>query len=125
MAEAIARRIAPDIIDPFSAGVSPLGYIAEATRDALLERGIELGSQFSKGLRDESLPLLPDLTVNMSGMPAKFSFAGRRMEDWPVDDPFNGDPAAFRRVLDDIETRVSALADRLRYENIEESLRSA
>lgn len=124
MAEAIARHIASDIIDPSSAGVSPLGHIVEATRDVLLERGIKLGDQFSKGLRDESLPLVPDLIVNMSGMPARSFSMGKVTEDWPIDDPFNSDPAAFRRVLDDIESRVNSLADRLRYENIEESLRS-
>lgn len=114
MAEAIARHAAADVLTPSSAGVSPLGYVADLTRQALAERGIPTAGQFSKGLHDDSIFQPPDLIVNMSGIPGASLFAGCAFEDWPVEDPFGDDMETYRRICDDIQARVADLAARLR-----------
>ena len=113
MAEAIARHDAPDIISAESAGVSPLGFIDNTTKRVLRERGISFDGQFSKGLHAHA-PKKPDLIVNMSGIPGSSLFAGKRVEDWPVQDPFGEDIETHRRICDDIEARIKDLASRLR-----------
>jgi arsenate reductase len=113
MAEAVARHLASDVIEPMSAGLSPLGYVSESTRKVLLERGIKVGHQYSKGLRDVDSDAA-DLVVNMSGMPGRELFPGAEVVDWDVDDPYGEDLAAYRRICDDVEELVKDLADRLR-----------
>jgi arsenate reductase len=113
MAEALARSLAPDVIAPSSAGVTPLGSIAEHAEFVLLQRGILIGGQFSKGMRDSSL-VQPQMIVNMSGIPGRSLFGGRPFEDWDVADPSGDDLESYRRACEDIEARVLDLADRLR-----------
>lgn len=115
MAEALARHTAADVIEPSSAGLSPLGTIAGATRKVLLERGIRVDGQSSKGLRDVD----PDgvhLIVNMTGMPGQSVFPGGNVVDWDIDDPFGEDLLTYRRICDDIEELVQKLAETLRAE---------
>ena len=114
MAEAVARHTASDIIAAFSAGISPLGRIQDATRKVLLERGIPTDGLSSKHPNDPAIPQPPDLIINMSGYPGGRIFAGLRFEDWDVEDPYGEDMETYRRICDDIETRISELAARLR-----------
>ena len=115
MAEALARKLAPDVITASSAGLYPLGYIAAPTRAVLAEIDASCDGQTSK-------PLLPadlyaaDLIVNMTGQPAKnlFDDCTLPVEDWDVGDPFGSDLAVYRRIRDEIEQRIVALALRLR-----------
>lgn len=115
MAEALAKKLAADVIEAQSAGVSPLGQIANSTREVLLERGIRIDDHYSKFLTDSSLAE-PDLIVNISGLPGQTLFAGRAFEDWDVEDPYGDDMETYRRICDDIEARVRDLAERLRAE---------
>ncbi len=114
MAEALARHLASDVIAASSAGVSPLGHIESRTRQVLLERGVSIEGQFSKGLDDSAIPRPPTRIINMSGIPGASLFPGGAVEDWYVDDPFGDDVATYRRICDDIEARVRDLAARLR-----------
>ena len=113
MAEAIARHTAADVMDVASAGISPLGRVAELTHAILAEKGIDSSGLESKGLRATRF-LSPDLIINMSGMPGDSIFYGRVVEDWDVDDPYGDDLATYRRICEDIQARVKALAERLR-----------
>ena len=113
MAEALARHLASDVIEAQSAGISPLGHITEPTRQVLLERGVNLGHQFSKGLH-EADPDHAHLVVNMTGIPGKNLFAGAEVADWDVDDPYGEDLSTYRRACDDIEALVKDLAVKLR-----------
>jgi arsenate reductase (thioredoxin) len=120
MAEAIARHSASDIIEAESAGVSPLGFIDNTTQRVLRERGISFEGQFSKGLRTHTLKK-PDLIVNMSGVPGTSLFAGKKFEDWRVQDPFGEDIEIHRLVCDDVEARINDLAARLRRTQTEQA----
>jgi arsenate reductase len=113
MAEALARHLAPDVIEATSAGISPLGRIPDATRRVLLEKGISSDGQSSKSVNELGMAA-PDLIVNMSGIPCKALFPGRGAVDWDVEDPFGEDLETYRRICEDIEERVTQLADGLR-----------
>ena len=115
MAEALARYLASDVMEPRSAGISPLGHITEPTRKVLLERGVKIGDQYSKGLR-EADPDGAHLIVNMTGMPGQSLFPGADVVDWDVDDPYGEDLAMYRRVCDDVEGLLNDLATKLRKE---------
>jgi arsenate reductase len=113
MAEALARHLAADVIAPSSAGISPFGRIVDTTRRVLLERGISVDGQWSKGLR-EVAPEQADLVVNMSGMPGTALFPHARVVDWDVTDPYGEEMGVYREIRDEIEERVTTLAEELR-----------
>ena len=117
MAEAWARHLASDVIEPSSAGLAPLGEIAALTGRVLEERGVNLDGQYSKGLT-QSAREEAELIVNISGLPGKAVFVGSkaRVEDWRVDDPYGEDLEMYRHIRDEIEERVAHLAERLRGE---------
>ena len=118
IAEAVARYMASDVIAASSAGLSPLGRIQDSTRKVLLERGIPSDGQFSKGLNDGTLCQPIDLIINMSGYRGDSLFAGRKYEDWDVEDPYGEDMETYRRICDDIEARVADLAARIRAQQV-------
>ncbi|MFZ0739846.1 MAG: low molecular weight phosphatase family protein [Candidatus Acidiferrales bacterium] len=116
MAEAWARHLASDIIEAESAGISPLGSVADATRRVLIEKGVPADGLSSKAVRETHL-FRPDLIVNMSGIPGRSLFPEASFEDWDVEDPYGEDMATYRRICEDIEARVTELAERLRKGN--------
>ncbi|MGH9679921.1 MAG: low molecular weight phosphatase family protein [Candidatus Acidiferrales bacterium] len=115
MAEAIAKHVAADVIEPSSAGLVPFGEITGPTVAVLHERGISADGQHSKSLRPEVLSAA-DLIVNMTGRTgsAIFSEPTPPVEDWDVGDPFGFNLAVYRGIRDQIEARVEELARRLR-----------
>jgi len=127
MAESIARRDASDVIEPSSAGLFPLGYVAEPTQQTLLANGYPVESLSSKPLRRDAMEDA-DLIVNLSGQSLArqfyvvFDATGRAhlappIEDWRVADPYGEDPATYQRILEEIQSRVLLLAARLRAEH--------
>lgn len=113
IAEALARHLATDVMEPCSAGISPFGRIVDTTRRVLLERGVSMDGQWSKGLRDVAIDQA-DLVVNMSGMPGAALFPNARVVDWDVSDPYGADLGVYREIRDEIEEHVTALAEELR-----------
>jgi len=115
MAEAIAKHLASDVIDPSSAGVVAFGEIPDSTIAVLSEHGISADGQHSKSLHSEDL-LAADLVINMTGRPGVeiFTQPTASVEDWDVGDPYGFDLAVYRGIRDQIEARVEELARRLR-----------
>ena len=115
MAEAIARHSASDVIDASSAGLVPFGEIPGTTRTVLSELGIFIDGQTSKPLLPEDISGA-DLLINMTGRPgnAIFTEPMSKIEDWDVGDPYGFNLAVYRKIRDEIETRVEDLARRLR-----------
>jgi protein-tyrosine-phosphatase len=121
MAEAVARRDASDVIEPASAGLYPLGRIAEPTIETLVANGYSVDGLSSKpilrGAVGES-----NLIVNLSGTPIDYLFSsapsnlrnGQQLENWEVADPYGEDAATYQRILEEIEARVRQLASRSR-----------
>ena len=121
MAEAVARREADDVIEPASAGLYPLGRVAEPTIDALVANGYSVEGLSSKSISRESVRGA-DLIVNLSGVPIEHLFLSapsnfrhpQQLENWGVLDPYGEDRATYQRILEEIELRVRQLANRLR-----------
>lgn len=114
MAEAIARRDAADVMEASSAGLAALGFVAGPTLEVLRERGYAVEELQSKGLRREMFAEA-DLVINMSGRPREAVFTGYgKVQDWDVEDPYGAELEIYRRICEDIEGRVSELAERMR-----------
>jgi protein-tyrosine-phosphatase len=114
MAEAIARYDAADVIEPASAGLSPLGYIADLTNQTLMRNGYSVAGLTSDSLTREAADAA-DIIINMTGMPLEVNFwPPEKVEDWIVEDPFGADPETYQRVFEGIKRRVNQLAAGLR-----------
>jgi arsenate reductase len=107
MAEGFARAYGSDVLAAQSAGLAPAMSIAPLTRAVMLEKNIDLGDAFPKGL-DFAIRQGADLIVNMSGqkLPAKSAV---QVEDWEVRDPIGESQEVYRTVRDQIEQRVMRL----------------
>jgi arsenate reductase (thioredoxin) len=114
MAEAIALRDAPDVIEPSSAGLTPLGRIEPMTKQTLAKNGFSSDELWSKTLLATALETA-DIVINMSGRPKEAAFKGAaNVENWAVQDPYGADAELYQRIFEDIERRVGELAGRLR-----------
>jgi protein-tyrosine-phosphatase len=114
MAEAVARQDAADVIVPASAGLAPLGHIERMTIHTLACNGYAAKGLVSKPITEEAWRSA-ELVINMSRRPREDAFPDySKVEDWDVQDPYGADQEIYQRILDDIVTRVSELADRLR-----------
>lgn len=114
MAESIARYDAGDVIEPFSAGLSPLGYIADLTKQTLMRNGYSVNGLTSDPLTSEAADAA-DIIINMTGKPLEENFSQHeKVEDWIVQDPFGADPETYQRVFEGIKRRVNQLALGLR-----------
>ena len=114
MAEAISRYDAADVIEGSSAGLYPLGYVAELTKQTLRKNGYSANGLTSDALRKEAVEAA-DLIINMTGRASEEIFRGREnVEDWLVPDPFGADPGTYQRVFEGIQRRVNQLAFSLR-----------
>lgn len=114
MAEAIARYDAADVMEPSSAGLYPLGYVAELTIQTLMKNGYSANGLTSEVLRKEAVDKA-DLIINMTGRASEEIFRGQEtVEDWFVQDPFGSDPETYQRVFEGIQRRVNQLAFSLR-----------
>jgi protein-tyrosine-phosphatase len=114
MAEAIARRNAADVIEASSAGLQPLGFVANMTRRTLANNGYPTEDLDSKPILRESWDKA-DVVINMSGRSRQQVFREHsKVEDWVVEDPYGGDTHVYQRIFEEIESRVETLAERLR-----------
>lgn len=114
MAESIARYDAADVIEPSSAGLSPLGYVADLTKQTLIRNGYTATGLTSDALTREAVNAV-DIIINMTGKPLEENFwEHEKVEDWIVQDPFGADPETYQRVFEGIKRRVNQLALGLR-----------
>jgi protein-tyrosine-phosphatase len=123
MAEAIARYDAADVIEASSAGLSPMGSIAEQTKQTLVLNGYSGSGLTSEVLTREAADAA-DIIINMTGRPREETFPDeKKVEDWMVEDPYGAVPATYQRVFEGIKRRVHQLALGLREKR--ESTRTA
>ncbi|MBA0087951.1 MAG: hypothetical protein HRJ53_23440 [Acidobacteria bacterium Pan2503] len=102
------------MIEPFNAGLYPLGYVAELTKQTPMKNGYSANGLTSDVLRKEELEGA-DLIINMTGRPSQEIFRGQeKVEDWLLQDPFGADPETYQRVFEGIQRRVNQLAFSLR-----------
>jgi protein-tyrosine-phosphatase len=120
MAEAIARKDAPEQMEASSAGLAPLGFVAEMTTQTLLKNGYSADGLTSKPISPDAWESA-DIVINMSGRGREFAFRNFRghakVEDWEIEDPY-GDATKYQRTYESIQRRVAELARRLRKESL-------
>jgi arsenate reductase len=120
-AEALSRQLAADIIEPASAGLYPLGYIAETTLAVGQELGLSFEGQTSKRLSAGHFEWA-ELIVNLTGIPTPTAFETEKpVMDWSVDDPYGGELEEYRRTAAEIEARILDLAAGFRTERAHSS----
>jgi arsenate reductase len=121
MAESIAIRDAADVIEACSAGLSPLGFLPDLTRQTLIANGCVTENLCSTPITREAWDS-SDIVINMSGVPRARAFTDpEKVEDWDVQDPYGADPAVYQTIYEDIEKRVASLAARLRKTAVEKT----
>lgn len=114
MAEGIAQFEAPDLIDPSSAGIAPLGSVADLTIRTLESNGYYVRGLSSKRLTPEAWQAA-DVVINMSGYARESAFPDcSKVEDWKIADPYGADPKVYQRIFEEIQTKVWDLIARLR-----------
>jgi len=110
MAEAIARSIAGDHWDIWSAGSHPSGRVHPVAVDAVRELGLDLSSHRSKGLED--VPSRQwDHVVTMGCGDACPSVPARQRHDWEIPDPVGLPMEEVRRIRDQIAAQVRSLLE--------------
>lgn len=118
MAEAIAWRDASQEIEASSAGLAPLGFVAEMTTRTLLKNGYAVAGLASKPIALKAWESA-DIVINMSGRPSDLAFRNFRghakVEDWEIEDPY-GDSEKYQSTYESVQRRVAELARRLRKE---------
>lgn len=123
MAEAIARYDAADVMEASSAGLYPLGYIADLTKQTLMKNGYSANGLTSDILTRENAEAT-DLIINMTGRTGGEIFRGQEnVEDWLVEDPYGEDPETYQRVFEGIRRRVNLLAHSLREKRMSQKTR--
>jgi len=114
MAEAIARYDAADVIEASSAGLSPMGSIADQTKETLILNGYSADGLTSDLFTRETAEAA-DIIINMTGRQGKEIFwEQEKVEDWVVQDPYGAAPETYQRVFEGIKRRVDQLAMGLR-----------
>jgi len=112
MAAALMRRLAGDRAVVRSAGSEPVERVNPVAVEAMREVGVDISAEAPK-LLETAAVREADVVVTMGcGDECPF-YPGRRYEDWDVDDPAGQDLETVRRIRDDIEARVRALASEL------------
>lgn len=106
MAEAFARAAG---LEADSAGTMPAHEVSQGAVVALQEKGIAMAT--SRPRRVDFLRLGDyERIIALGHGVAATSPDLHAHEEWPLDDPVNLDFAVYRRVRDQVEARVSALA---------------
>jgi len=123
MAEGLANHLGNGRVEAQSAGTFPAGFVVGHAVAVMEERGIDISSQYSKGIDEVARAFDCVITLCDSAVqecPAPL-LEGRH-EHWSTYDPSfaEGGPdavrEAFRQVRDRLETQITALIDGLRQE---------
>lgn len=113
MAEGFALKYGSDVVQAYSAGLAPAGFVSEIAMKLMAERGISLAAHTSKSIPE--VPGAPyDLVVNISGEPFQVRGLATEMRVWNVADPMGKKEAAYQEAVQQIENLVMSLILELR-----------
>lgn len=115
MAAALLQLRSQGRVEVRSAGSQPASEIDPVVVRALAELGLDVSGEHPKPLTDEAARDA-DVVVTMGCGDACPVYPGKRYEDWELDDPAGQDLATVRRIRDEIDGRVSALAGELLFD---------
>ncbi len=112
MAAGYLRHLAGDRIEVLSAGSQPADQVNPAAVAAMAEEGIGIAAATPTLLTDSAVRTA-DVVVTMGCGDACPFYAGKRYEDWVLDDPAGQGVEAVRPIRDEIRRRVEALVAEL------------
>jgi protein-tyrosine-phosphatase len=112
MAAALLERRAGGAVTIRSAGSEPADSVNPRVVEAMDELGIDLSAARPKRLEDEAVRAA-DVVITMGCGDACPVYPGKRYEDWEIEDPAGKDLDAVRAIRDEIDARVTRLADEL------------
>jgi len=112
MAAGLLNQRAEGRIHVRSAGSTPAVELNPLVVEAMREIGIDISREFPKPLSDEFVKAA-DVVITMGCGDACPIYPGKRYEDWELDDPAGKDLETVRRIRNEIDVRVTALADQL------------
>ena len=115
MAEGFASHYGGDFVEAYSAGTHHTGVVSRHAAAAMMEKGVDISRQYSKGIED--VPFMEmDYVVTMGCCSADqlcpVAYRGDKI-DWPIEDPVGHSAMIFERVRDDIEERVKKLLEQI------------
>jgi arsenate reductase (thioredoxin) len=113
-AKVLAEHHACGAVTVLSAGSQPGAHVNPVVKQVLAERGLTTDAESPKFL-DYALVEAADVVVTMGCGETCPVFPGKRYEDWVVDDPAGQDIEVVRRVVDDIDGRVTRLLASIRH----------
>ena len=125
MAEGLARKLGKDIIEPYSAGLTPAGVNPRAIA-VMKEIGIDISTQTSKALDGKLLKQM-DVIVTLCGhAEAMCPMTPPEIKKihWPINDPVGATGTeeeimnAFRKARDEIKENIRRLINKLRGRDI-------
>lgn len=108
IAEALAKSVARDVFEAYSAGTHPASGVNATALRLLEERGID-----TAGLYPKRLPEIPavDYVITMGCGVACPTLACSHREDWGLEDPSGKDDAAFLECIAIIEQNIQKLRE--------------
>ncbi|MEO7784008.1 MAG: arsenate reductase ArsC [Terracoccus sp.] len=112
MAAGYLTRLSGGAVEVRSAGSAPAAQVNPAAVAAMAEEGIDLTTQTPTILTTEAVQS-SDVVITMGCGDSCPIFAGKRYEDWELDDPAGQGVEAVRPIRDEIRERVVALLGEL------------
>jgi len=112
MAAGLLSKLAGERIDVRSAGSDPAETLNPAAVEAMAEVGIDIAAEQPQLLADDFVREADAVVTMGCGDSCPF-YPGKRYEDWELEDPAGKDLETVRRIRDEINARVRALASSL------------
>jgi arsenate reductase len=110
-AAALLRHYGGDRVVVLSGGSEPADEVHPEIRQVLVERGLQVDDTPKRF--DAAMVKAADVVVTMGCGEECPYYPGRTYLDWEVEDPHGQDVDRVREIVDDIDRRVRALAERL------------
>lgn len=113
MACAFTQFLAGDKIEALSGGRAPAAKIDPQMVEVMQERKIDMAFRIPQTIEKAVSGIKPEIVVAMDQAAAGAPFPEAENEKWTLPEPAGEDLDAFRRVRDEIETKVKTLINRL------------
>ncbi|HSB04083.1 MAG TPA: arsenate reductase ArsC [Thermodesulfobacteriota bacterium] len=108
MAQGFAEMFGKEKLEVYSAGSRPASQIDPLIIEVMKEKGIDLSSRLTKGLKDLP-PVEMDYLVTMGCEETCPAVPARKIIEWEIPDPKGKSIDEVRRIRDIIEKRVRSL----------------
>lgn len=113
MAMGFLKHLAGDRVAVYSAGSEPASEVNPVAIAAMAEKGIDIAGEQPRRWTMSDVEAV-QVVVSMGCGDQCPYVPGKRYENWELEDPAGQGIDSVRRIRDEIETRVRALADDLR-----------